>query len=519
MGKAFQTLPLSSIVENFTTVLMSDFDSLQMEEQKAILKFFRTLTEEKNEDIMQGDSELSFNLRKNVGMSFQDALENSRVSLSYVLLPPEGEKITSNSVGDVTRREVGNDIDMADEERNIVNLTEQQNKAVNTESCSENSATNQESNKLPDEHCDCALKESLQAKCQHISTDYTRTDCVCVAPIKQDDIEEAKQRVRKEYGNVRCQEDLLTSTPDSDVGFHPEESAKSRPSKTKHVTIRMAWTGPEPEDQVEPTVKPTLEQTGGLSCFKNADEEDSKEEKREAFPYSSTQSRHLSSPKDTSPNIFITPAAIANNPPPGSTFTRATFSPGSPTEKQIQLPALFSGLRVLRKGVVGPEHDTVAQIRPSSQRAKRDVFPEKQGEAKAQSGFLEQISHFLSREKRGDEKEENKEMETEGDNTREKNESEESEDGERTEVETEEDADVSFEPAKPSVSSAEAAFDAFKAFFTPKPLKKDPAEKVDLEAVRKKIRADKDALRVLFERTSIKTPEKKDPPDCQVGIM
>lgn len=519
MGKAFQTLPSSSIVENLPTVLMSDFDSLQMEEQKAILKFFRTLTEEENENIMQGESELSFNLKKNVGMSFQDALENSRVSLSYVLLPLEGEKITSNSVGDVTRREAGNDIDMTDEERNIVNLTEQQNKAVNTENCSENCATNQESNKLLDEHCDCALKESLQAKCQHISTDCTSTDCVCVAPIKQDDTKEVKQRVRKEYRNVCCQEDLLTSTPNSDVGFHPEESAKSRPSKTKHVTIRMAWTGPDAEEQVEPTVKPTLKQTGALSCFKNADEEDSKEEKREAFPYSSTESRHPSSPKDTSPNIFITPAAIANNPPPGSTFTRATFCPGSPTEKQIQLPALFSGLRVLRKGVVGPEHDTVAQIRPSSQRAKRDIFPEKQGEAKVQGGFLEQISHFLSREKRGDETEENKEMETEGDNTRGKNESEESEDGERTEVETEEDAEVSFEPKKPSVSSAEAAFDAFKAFFTPKPLKKDPAEKVDLEAVRTKIRADKDALRALFERTSIKTPEKKDPPDCQVGIM
>ncbi|TMS11985.1 Formin [Larimichthys crocea] len=41
---------------------------------------------------------------------------------------------------------------------------------------------------------------------------------------------------------------------------------------------------------------------------------------------------------------------------------------------------------------------------------------------------------------------------------------------------------LSLESTKPSVTSAEAAFDAFKAFFTPKPLKKDPAEKVDLEA-------------------------------------
>ena len=66
------------------------------------------------------------------------------------------------------------------------------------------------------------------------------------------------------------------------------------------------------------------------------------------------------------------------------------------------------------------------------------------------------------------------------------------------------------------MSGAEAAFDAFKAFFTPKPLKKDPADKVDLDAVRKKIRGDKDVLRAVFERTSSKTPEKKDSSDGKV---
>lgn len=252
------------------------------------------------------------------------------------------------------------------------------------------------------------------------------------------------------------------------------------------------------------------EQTESPSCFKSAGEE----ENTDAFPYSSPQPFYPFSSNNTYPNIIITPAAVANNPPPGSTFTRATFSPGSPSEKQIQLPALFSGLRVLRKGVVGPEHDTVAQIKHSSQRAKVDIFPQKQGDGKVHGSFLEQISHFLSREKRGDEKEEKKGLEAERDNSREKSEKEDREDGERKETETEDDVAVLFEPVKP-VSSAEAAFDAFKAFFTPKPLKRDPVEKVDLEAVRKKIRADKDALRALFERTSI----KKDPPDCKVGIM
>lgn len=507
-----------------------------MEEQKAILKCFRILSEEQNEDLMQRDTELSFDLKKNGDMSFEDALEDCRGSLSYVILPQAGEKSPSNSVGHITRREAGNESDMTDKEWNNVSLTEEQSVAVNS-SEKQTFATNQKQNKMPGEHCDkvngrcnegchisldeCALEESLQAKCQHISTDCTNADCDCAAAVgvNEDETKEANQRVRKEHENVHCREDFVTSASNSDAGFDPEESAESRPSKTKQVVITVTRTGPAVEEKAEPIIAPALEQTGDPSSFKNEEErtgaeEDSEEEeeKRDVFPDFSSQPTHPTSPKDTSPNIFISSAP--SNPPPGSTLTRATFSPGSPTDKQIQLPALFSGLRVLKKGVVGPEHDTVAQIKPSSQGARRDTIP---GDAKVQGSLLDQISHFLSREKGGDEKEEKgTEAEADQDDTREKKESEESPEGERKEPETEADAEVSPESTKPSVSSAEAAFDAFKAFFTPKPLKRDPAEKVDLEAVRKKIRADKDVLRALFDRTSNKTPEKKNSPDCKV---
>ncbi|KAF3850107.1 hypothetical protein F7725_019826 [Dissostichus mawsoni] len=221
-------------------------------------------------------------------------------------------------------------------------------------------------------------------------------------------------------------------------------------------------------------------------------------------------------PKDP---LSITSAT--NNPPPGSTFTRATFKPSSPTDKQIQLPALFSGLRVLRKVVVGPEHDTVAQIKTSS---PAKIFPDKQSDGKSQGSFLDQISQLLNREKSEDETEvteeteeteERTEMEAEAD----ENEMEKSQEDEREEVETEEEAEVSSESTKPPASSSEAAFDAFKAFFTPRHLKRDPADKIDLDAVRKKIRADKDVLKALFERSSNKMPEKKDSPDGKVGIV
>ncbi|KAM6965328.1 formin [Aplochiton taeniatus] len=154
----------------------------------------------------------------------------------------------------------------------------------------------------------------------------------------------------------------------------------------------------------------------------------------------------------------------------------------SPTDRAIQLPALFSGLRVLRKGVTGPEHDTVAQFKPmgkgvttgKSHRLSRN-------QAEPTGSLLDQISQFLSLDRNAEEEDESRESPE--------------------------------APTKPSSSSAESAFEAFKAFFTPKPLKKDASERLDLDAVRKRIRNDKDVLRAIFERTSNKTPEKTNPAD------
>ncbi|CAG5928362.1 unnamed protein product [Menidia menidia] len=227
------------------------------------------------------------------------------------------------------------------------------------------------------------------------------------------------------------------------------------------------------------------------------------------------QLQHASNQRYISPNIRITSEPLDAK----STLTRATFSSGSPTNKQAQLPALFSGLRVLRKGVVGPEHNTVAQIRALPQGESATVPTERQDNGKPQGGFLDQISQFLNRDKKGDEKEEEEvevEVEVEVDTAQVENRVSgdgESEEGEIKEPQEEEgkisEANESIKP----VSSAEAAFDAFKAFFTPKPLKKDPADKVDLGALRKKLKNDKDSLRTLFEISSKRTPEKKDSPD------
>lgn len=489
---------------------MNDLDFRQMEEPKAILKYFRSLSEKENEDMILPDKELSFCGKNHWSRSFENDLQKSRVSFPYVLFPLQEEEISSDSEWSVARKEAGSDINMTEEERNIINLMKQHQEAVNPESGLGNCATNQQLDKLPEERGDKvnghsredgrilpdeqASNESPQAKCRHTPTEGTCAVCVCVAQIKLDDNAESKEGGEMEFGK-----ELAKSESELDTGV--EDSAGGTSAVSRHEGNSMRLT--ETEELEEAAEKQELEQTEA-NFFKNVGQmKTDDEEERDIFLCSPAQSLHPHNLKEASHPTSKTPAAFSNNRLHGPTFSRSTYSPNSPTEKQIQLPALFSGLRVLRKGVIGPEHDIVALIGSSSQRTKGETLPD----VPAQGGFLEQISTFLSRDKRSDEKEVKVAEGSPG---------EKGEDDAWKGGGTEKEGGAS-EPAKPAVSSAEAAFDAFKAFFTPKPLKKDPTEKVDLETLRKKIKADRDALRALFDRTSIKIPAREDPADCKVG--
>lgn len=427
-----------------------------------ILKLFRALSEEAEGCVKQGDSERSFNMKKNDDRGCEKALKYKRSSPSYVLLPPGGEEISCDS------EEAENDTNMTDEERDLLNRWDE-----NTEDGFRRERELSMENERQNASDDC---EAQQVACQHPS-DCGLSGCGCAAVLKQDDDGgEAKQRLRQELEH-------------SDVTFEASKTS----SCSAESLIALAQPGPEAGEQ-----KQTPEQSAELFCLGNTNEERSGAEEESSNKEINVFPDHSFSSKDMSLNICITPSDMARNPPPGTTISRATYFPGSPTEKHLQLPALFSGLRVLRKGVLGPEHDIVAQIRPSSQGSDMEDLPEKEEDARG--SILEQISNFLSQEKRGIEKEE------EGLE----------EDGESREMQTKEAAEAASEPVKP-VSSAEAAFDAFKAFFTPKPLKKDPGDKADLEAVRKRIKAERDALRALFEGSSVKSSDQKESSDQQVG--
>lgn len=268
-----------------------------------------------------------------------------------------------------------------------------------------------------------------------------------------------------------------------------DECKKERQIKTKRPIIIVKVTGLQVQEQEAETDGDEDE----VKCLK-----DEEEKEKDSSP-DSKQTPVFS-------NISLRPATHLSDLSPGPTLTRATFSPG---EKPNQLPALFSGLRGLKKGAAGPEQDSVFQNK-TSQDVRRSIFTDKQDDIKTQGGFLDQISQFLIGEKRVEER-----RGTEVGSERYQGETNPTNEGTEGQPEADKEAEGSDEPAKP-VSSAEAAFDAFKAFFTPKPLKKESGEKADLEATRKRTRNDRDVLKTFLEKTSKTSSEKNETSDVRV---
>nr|XP_029486707.1 uncharacterized protein LOC115107453 [Oncorhynchus nerka] len=272
----------------------------------------------------------------------------------------------------------------------------------------------------------------------------------------------------------------------------------------------------------------------------------------------------------TSPQGPTSTPGPTSGPRRGTTSIRATFSLGSPVEKPLQLPALFSGLRTLKKGAAGSDQDIVALIKPPSPSdlgVNKPVRREQKTVRRRQGTFLDQLSQFLNmekddnskmkestgeesnestgeeskestgeeskestgeeskestgeemRESTGEERkeskpsEESKEFSDEPEEVREvKEKTEKDTETEKTDQDTEKEKTEELSVIKPPESSepsetlepkepqkppsrAEVAFDEFKAFFVPRPLRRDQ------DAVKRKA--------WIFERT-FKTPEKK----------
>lgn len=173
---------------------------------------------------------------------------------------------------------------------------------------------------------------------------------------------------------------------------------------------------------------------------------------------------------------------------------------------RYKLPALFSGLRVLKKGAVGDERETLSEIKPRD--TDRALLSLKQHVNKAK---LEQTTSAGVTKKKNQPR---SLSEITGLLQKSSN----------AELEQNEDRSIAPDPSdevSADKTGTDTSFDAVKSkLFSSKPAKKDPVDgALDLDAVRRKKKNDKELLRSIFERQS-KAPlaDTKSPTEENVCI-
>ncbi|NXF18317.1 FMN protein, partial [Rhodinocichla rosea] len=189
-------------------------------------------------------------------------------------------------------------------------------------------------------------------------------------------------------------------------------------------------------------------------------------------------------------------------------------------EKTFQLPAFFSGLRVRKKGLTTEDGETVTEIKPrendlallklrqpvkKSNIASGLTIKKKSSEPKANPTFLEQLSHLLNIDVSKNEDRTEDSAEGSG-------ETEESDEAQENKASSKREPRFLSEEIKSS--PAESALDAFKALFTRPPKKETTADPSELEALKRKMRNEKESLKAVFERSKSKPgdgPSDKSP--------
>uniref|UniRef100_A0A670XXQ8 Formin 1 n=1 Tax=Pseudonaja textilis TaxID=8673 RepID=A0A670XXQ8_PSETE len=180
----------------------------------------------------------------------------------------------------------------------------------------------------------------------------------------------------------------------------------------------------------------------------------------------------------------------------------STDSPTKPasSEKSFQLPAFFSGLRVRKKGLSADSEETVTEIKQKdsdlamlklrqpvkkSNLAPEPITKKKISEPKGSPTFLEQLSQLLG--PKAEEKGIDEVVQA------------------STEVQ-ERKSNEKMDPCEEmKPSPAESALDAFKALFTRPPKKETTADISELEAIKRKMKHEKESLMAIFERSKAKS--------------
>lgn len=191
-----------------------------------------------------------------------------------------------------------------------------------------------------------------------------------------------------------------------------------------------------------------------------------------------------------------------STPPSGSSVpsSRGATPPSPPS---FQMPALFSGLRVLKKGTVGEERDTTAEIKQREKDAELALLSLKKSVNKAKL-YPEQKAPSPSQKRPAG-----------GKTTptgQPANTSAGGQDADPDGKIVSKNGEIGTGEKSPGTpekrTTSDLAYETFRNLLGTRDPRKNKTEDVDLEAVKRKIKSDKENLKSIFERVS-RTPSKE----------
>ncbi|KAM8915517.1 formin isoform 2-T2 [Spinachia spinachia] len=231
------------------------------------------------------------------------------------------------------------------------------------------------------------------------------------------------------------------------------------------------------------------------------------ESQGDSKPRNSPLSQRTTAPKTPE----TPPLAPSTAPSTTSSPSRATSLSSPPS---FQMPALFSGLRVMKMGATGEDRGTVSEIKQREKDAdlallslkktvnKAKLIPEQKTATSPAKKQVEpkpvavtKSSKMLSQRHSLENEPKNSDVGPDGG----------PEHSRKVSGEEVPRGPESSMPPKEKKNTSDQAYDTFRSIFGPKTIKKDKLEEVDMEAVKKKIKNDKENLRSIFERSSKST--------------
>jgi formin-1 len=304
---------------------------------------------------------------------------------------------------------------------------------------------------------------------------------------------------------------LVHTTSDSDSddgGQEPEEGSSTSGSKSPGIGVLEP--SQEPKENSEESKENSAIEEGceAQLCAEDAQKTPPEISNNLELGNCGLETQHNPSEGQAGEGCQVPPPVTDHNLSAGVTESYSSRRE-TPGEKSFQLPAFFSGLRVLKKGVAAEGGETITEIKPKDgdlallkltqpvQKSLGHAGPqtvksrERAADLKATPTLLEQLSQLLNIDMPKTEP-----KATDPDLSR----------GEEMGCSTEQESqsgsgDAQIQSGEVKPKPPETALEAFKALFIRPPKKGTTADTSELEALKRKMRQEKESLRAVFERS------------------